>query len=334
MSEYKYGDRTYKLTNGNYDVELPDEIKQPETVFKYYGKTEYSIDAIIKNYLFCSHPYHLNDSIDSSSLLWDFTNLSKAVFEKFYTRYGFDKVMVIDYEKEKANGFVTIKQKFFEMASKDAGVISLTTNSLQTLMWAHYSTESGFMIELDWKEIKTNLKGLNPKLNNYAFFPMQYVDKLETIDFFGNGFNTPDVPYLYSTAVKRKDWSYEDEWRLMTYTLDYGVPNSIRGPFPDIPSHHDRKVFYPKDAIKSIVLGKHFFNGSNLKKVIDDKTYQLKKGSDLDFVDFLEQNYNDRIYFCGEYQNGTEFKRSAEKVHFKKIDWNTIQMIRENKVYI
>ncbi|WP_027075839.1 DUF2971 domain-containing protein [Maribacter antarcticus] len=334
MSEYKYGDRTYKLTNGNYDVELPAEIKQPESVFKYYGKTDYSIDAIIKNYLFCSHPYHLNDSIDSSSLLWDFTNLSKEVFEKFYKQYGFDKVMVIDYEKEKGNGFVTIKQKFFEMASKNAGVISLTNNSLQTLMWAHYSTENGFMIELDWKEIKNNLKGLNPKLNNYAFFPVQYVDKLESIDFFGNGFNSPDIPYLYSTAVKRKDWSYEDEWRLMTFTLDYGVPNSIKGPFQDIPSHHDRKLFYPKEAIKSIVLGKHFFNSSNLKKVIDDKTYQLKTNSDLDFINFLIDNYNDRIYFCGEYQNGTEFKRSAEKVHFKKVDWNTIQMIREDKVYI
>lgn len=334
MSKYKYGDRTYKLTNGNYDVELADNIKIPESVFKYYGKTDYSVDAIIKNYLFCSHPYHLNDSIDSSSLLWDFTKLSKEVFEKFYKQNGFDKVMVIDYEKEKANGFVTIKQKFFEMASKNAGVISLTTNSLQTLMWAHYSSESGFMIELNWKEVKNNLKNLNPKLKNYAFFPIQYVDKLESIDFFGNGFNTPDIPYLYSTAVKRKDWIYEDEWRLMTYTLDYGVPNSIKGPFQDIPSQHERKLFYPKEAIKSIVLGKHFFNSSNLKKVIDYKTYQLKTNSDLDFINFLIDNYNDRIYFCGEYQNGSEFKRSAGKVHFKKVDWNTIQMIAEDIVYI
>src|SRR5690606_3915904 len=225
-------------------------------------------------------------------------------------------------------------QRFFEMASKNAGIISLTTNALQTLMWAHYSSENGFMIELDWKESKNNLKPLNPELNNYAFFPIQYVDKLESIDCFGKNFNAPDIPYRNSTAIKRKDWSYENEWRLMTYTIDYGVPNSIRGPFTDIPSHHERKLYYPKKAIKSIVLGKHFFNGSNLEKVIDDKTYQLKKGSDLDFVNFLEQNYNDRIYFCGEYQSGTEFKRSAEKVYFKKVNSDTVQMIRENKVYV
>ena len=84
MSEYKYGDRTYKLKNGNYDVEFSDDIKVPESIFKYYGKTNYSINAIINNYLFCRHTYHLNDSIDSSSLLWDFSNLSKVVFEKFH----------------------------------------------------------------------------------------------------------------------------------------------------------------------------------------------------------------------------------------------------------
>lgn len=334
MSEYRYGDRIYKLTNGNYDVKFPDDIKLPETVFKYYGKTNYSIDAIINNYLFCSHPYHLNDSIDSSNLLWDFSNLSKEIYEKFYTQYGLDKVINVDYEQEKANQFDPIKQSFFDLASKNAGIISLTTKSLQTLMWAHYSTESGFMIELEWKEIKDNLKSLNKNLNNYAFFPIQYVDKLESIDFFGNNFHSPDIPYLYSTAIKRKDWSYENEWRLMTFTMDYGVPNSIRGPFPDIPSQNERKLYYPRTAVKSIVLGKNFFNATNLKKVIDDKTYQLKTNSDLDFVNFLIDNYNDRLYFCGEYQTGTEFKRSAEKVHFEKADWNLIKLIREDKVYI
>ncbi|MBI9042078.1 DUF2971 domain-containing protein [Lutibacter sp.] len=333
MAEYKYKDRIYKLTNDNYDVVYPDDIKLPKNVFKYYGKTNYSIDAIINNYLFCSHPYHLNDSIDSSSLLWDFTNLSKKVFDAFYKHY-YDSVNVIDYDEEKSNSFVFTKQRFFEIASKNAGIISLTTNSLQTLMWAHYSTENGFMIELDWEEIKDNLKSLNPKLNNYAFFPIQYVDKLESIDFFDKNFDSRDIPYLYSSAVKRKDWIYENEWRLMTFTPDYGVPNSIRGPLPDIQSEHERKLYYPKKAVKSIVLGKHFLNSSNLKKIIDDKTYQLKTNSDLDFINFLMENYNDRIYFCGEYQTGIEFKRSAEKVHFEKVDWNTIQMIREDKVYI
>jgi hypothetical protein len=190
------------------------------------------------------------------------------------------------------------------------------------------------MIELDWKIIKDNLKKSNPKLSNYAFFPIQYVDKLESIDFFGNNFRGPDIPYIYSTGIKRKDWDYEKEWRLIPFTMDYGVPNSIKGPFPDVPSLNERKLYYPKEAIKSITLGKHFFNGSNLKKVIDEKTYQLESNTDLDFVNFLRENYNDRIYLCGEYEDGKEFKRSAEKVHFVKVDSDTIQMIRENKVYI
>lgn len=333
MNEYQYGDRLYKLSGGNLEVDFPQQIKLPESVFKYYGKSNYSIEAVTNNYLFCSHPYHLNDSIDSSPHLWDFSSLSRKNFEKFYAEYGFDKVIDVDYDAEKAIDFVPIKQRFFDLASKNSGIVSLTSEPLQTLMWAHYSTENGFMIELNWNEIKNNLKGLNPNLNNYSFFPIQYVEKLEDIDFFSKEFNSADIPFLYSTAVKRNDWSYENEWRLLTFALDYGIPTSILGPYPDVPSANDRKVYYPKKAIESIVLGKHFFNGSNLKKVIDDKTYVLKDNSDLVFIDYLIDNLNDKIYFCGEYQKGKEFKRSAEKVHFNKLDSDTIQMIRENKVY-
>ena len=59
MNELKYGDWIYKLTNGNFDVQWPNEIQLPESVFKYYGKIDYSVDAIIKNYLF-RYNYSLN----------------------------------------------------------------------------------------------------------------------------------------------------------------------------------------------------------------------------------------------------------------------------------
>ncbi|WP_179005725.1 DUF2971 domain-containing protein [Winogradskyella forsetii] len=331
MTQYKYNDWIYQLKDGNFDIEWPENIKLPETVYKYYPNTEYSFDAVLKQYLFCSHPYHLNDSIDSTSLLWDFSNLTEGVYNKFYAQYGLDQVYEVNYQKEKKNGFVNIKARFFELVSKNAGIISLTTEPLQTLMWAHYASESGFMVELDWQEIKNNLKKLNPKLNNYAFFPIQYVDNLESVDFFGKDFNSPDLPYIYSTGVKRKDWDYENEWRLIPFSMDYGIPNSLLGPYDDLLCKNERKLYYPKSTIKSIALGKRFFNGKNLEKVIDDRTYMLKKSKDLDFILFLMENFNDRIYFCGEYENSKVFKRSAEKIHFEQIDEQTIRIVREDE---
>lgn len=238
---FKYGDWTYKLENGNHQVESLKEI--PKSVFKYYSNNDNSIDAILNQYLFCSHPYHLNDSMDCSNLLWDFSTLTEPLFHKFYEQYELKDEFDVNYEKEKKGGFIQIKALFYNLITNHAGIISLTTEPLHTLMWAHYSSEKGFMIELDWKIIKDNLKNKNPKLNNYVFFPIQYVDNLESIDFFSANFKSADVPFLYSVGVKRKDWRYENEWRLISYANGYGIPNSVISPFPNVPSQQDRKLW-------------------------------------------------------------------------------------------
>lgn len=336
-TKFIYKDWTYELKNSNFNVIPPEGIETPSSVFKYYSNNKNSLDALVNQYLFCSHPYQLNDSIDSTSLLWDFSNLSKGIFEKFYYQYGFNKAYEVNYEKEKSEGFETIRHLFFNMVSKGAGIVSLTTEPLQTLMWAHYSSEYGFMVELDWKIVKDNIRTLNDNLKNYAFFPINYVERLESIDFFHNDFKGPDLPYLYSVGIKRDDWSYENEWRLMSFAMNYGIPDSILGPYPNIDGSSERKIYYPKEAIKSITLGKRFFNGYNLEEVINEVTYKIKASenpevlTDIDFINLLHKDFNDRIYFCGEFENDRIFKRSAEKIHFEKIDERTFKIIREDE---
>ncbi len=323
---FEYGEWTYKLENGRHIVDSPKEI--PNSVFKYYYNNSNSKNAFLNQYLFSSHPYHLNDSMDCSDLLWDFSNLSEELYLKFYTQYGFDKLFGVNYDGEKANGFAQIKHLFYNKITNESGIISLTTEPLHTLMWAHYSSEKGFMIELDWHTVKDELKTLNPNLNNYAFFPIQYVTNLESVDFFLKNCSTPDVPFLYSVGIKRKDWSYENEWRLITYMHNYGVPSSVLSPLPEIPSQHERKLFYPIKAIKSITLGKQFFNSSNVEILVNPLTYKMKSSEDLDFINFLIEHFNDRIYFCGEYEVDKTFQRSSERVSFSKIDCNTVVMER------
>ena len=91
-TKFIYKDWTYELKNSNFNVIPPEGIETPSSVFKYYSNNKNSLDALVNQYLFCSHPYQLNDSIDSTSLLWDFSNLSKGIFEKFYYQYGLNQI--------------------------------------------------------------------------------------------------------------------------------------------------------------------------------------------------------------------------------------------------
>ncbi|WP_144219303.1 MULTISPECIES: DUF2971 domain-containing protein [Flavobacterium] len=328
-NSFKYGEWLYKLENGNHEVESPKET--PKSVFKYYANNTNGKNAVTNQYLFCSHPYHLNDSMDSSNLLWDFSKLSEPLFLKFYNQYNFNNHFEVNYEEEKKNGFIQIKQLFYDMITNGSGIISLTTEPLHTLMWSHYATEKGFMIELDWETIKDELPALNENINNYAFFPIQYVENLESIDFFLSNCNSPDVPFLYSIGVKRQDWNYENEWRLVTYANGYGVPDSLLSPLPDIPSSQERKVFYPLGAIKSITLGKQFFNGLNVEQHIAPLTFKMKDSEDLKFVNFLIEKLGDKIFLCGEYEEAKAFKRSSERISLTKINDKTILIERHNE---
>jgi hypothetical protein len=327
--QLKFGDWTYKLVNGNHEVESLQQT--PERVYKYYGKNENSINAVLEQYLFCSHPYHLNDSMDSSNLLWDFSTLTEPLFNKFYEQYGISSEFEVNYQKDKELGFPQIKELFYTMITNHTGIISLTTEPLHTLMWAHYASEKGFMIELDWKTIKDNLKVKNPKLNNYVFFPIQYVENLEPINFFSENLNSADVPFLYSVAIKRKDWQYENEWRLMSYAKDYGIPNSIFSMLPGVIGSQERKLFYPKEAIKSITLGKNFFNTENVESVLEPFTFKMKNSIDLKLIEFIIENVNDKVFFCGEYEINRTLKRSTERISITKLDETTIKINRHNE---
>ena len=66
-------------------------------------------------------------------------------------------------------------------------------------------------------------------------------------------------PLLYTTTIKRKEWEYEEEWRLSIYKREMGIPFSILYPGDiDYEGRDDRFFRYSKGTIQSISLGKHF----------------------------------------------------------------------------
>lgn len=336
---FKYKNFTYLLEAGNHKV-ITDPIKEePETIFKYYYNNDNSLDAFIKSYLFATHPFSFNDSIDSSELLLNLENISieryigmfkRLMIPKVFSKYDFEQL----FPDDRKNSFSFARKYFYEFFTRQVGLISLTTQPLNILMWSHYSSESGFIIELDKKCLISNLKQLNHDINNYCFRPIQYVEELESLDMFQDAFNTPDLSFLYMTNVKRKEWEYEDEWRLAIYKNDMGIPFSFL--YPGIENYkgsQDRKIYYSKECIKSIVLGKHFFNGKNCSKVDDNLSYTLSDNKFLDIVNYLFENHNDKIFISGEIEKDTKFGRSVSRIELSKISENKFKLIDLKEIY-
>ena len=329
--EYKFGDFTYQLINENHNVIHPE--KEPQSFFKYYSIDKYKIDALLKNYIYTTHPYSFNDSIDSSELLLDFKNISKERYFSFFQRvvkpnelqnWDLEKI----YNTDKNDSYSYIRNFFYQYFTRSLGLISLTTQPLNILMWSHYANEDGFVIELDKESLLEDIGKLNNDVKNYCLRPVQYVDNLVRIDMFQENFTTPDIPFLYMTTVKRTEWKYEDEWRLSIYKSTMDLPQSFLLPgSTDIKGENERKLYYSKTTLKSIILGKYFFNGRNCIQLNPDSSFTLKTTDFLDFVNHIFENYNDRIYMSGELESGNSFNRSVEKIELEKIDWNIFRIV-------
>ena len=327
---YKYGEWEYMLDeDNNHEVLSPKEL--PDNLFKYFKNNKDNIDALINGYLFCSHPYHFNDSMDCSNMLWDFSKMTEKRYNGFFEYYSNEKFIKkeVDFEIDRANNFINIKSQLWNYVTNSAGVISLTEKPLHALMWAHYATEKGFMIEFDRADLIWSLRPKNLSINNYVFMPIQYVKELTPIDFFAEEFKSPDVPFLYILNIKRKAWKYEKEWRLVCYSEGYGVPNKILTPsLENISGKVERKVFYDVNIVKAITLGKHFFNGDNLMSINNLNIFSIKQeGKQLEFVQFLFDNFNDRLFQCSEYQEGSKFKRNRNKIQLEKLEPNVFRIL-------
>lgn len=325
--EYNYKNWLYALDNFNcHKVKHP--LEHPKTVFKYYSNSKLNREAIINNYLFCSHPYHLNDPIDFSSMLWNFSGMTEGRYNSFFESHDLQKK--VSYSTDRKNNFKEIKTKFWEIRTDRSGIISLSKNDLNTLMWAHYSSENGFCIELDINKLITEIKYYNSKIKNYVFMPIQYVDRIEMIDFCSKEFPSPDIPVLYALNIKKDDWEYEEEWRLVCYSESFGIPYKLISPLEDKIGKTERKIYYGKDVVKSIVLGQHFFNGKNIAEIKGENTFRIEdtdeNPTNNKFINFLYENYNDRLFMCDNFDPEKSFKRSTIKIILEKLDENTFRI--------
>jgi hypothetical protein len=327
----------YKFENGDYKIDHP--LKQPKSLFKYYSNSKYSFESLEEKYLYLSHPFDFNDSLDSHELLWDFSNLKLKDYLNFYiNRTNLNaQDLKLKYTSDQNDNFSAIRRAFFFDLTKKTGMVSLTDSPLNTLMWAHYSGENGFMIELDTKDIIDNIEKNNAQLNNHIFFPINYVNKLKQISLPAS-YKSMDVPFLYTVGTKLKEWKYENEWRIVSFINDMGIPlGKVSALKKDIVGSNGRKLFYSESAVKKIILGRYFFNKSFVshtksKTPLDPVVYHFKHSQQAKFIDLINKLYPNNIYMSGITADKGVLKRSYEQINFKKLGYNKFKRIRTNNV--
>src|SRR5690606_5125349 len=137
-----------------------------EKLYKYYSLSERTIKSFDDNTVYFSHGHLLNDIMDGNFMLWD---LSRFIL-KF---------------RDETNDRTTTAESLLSQITKPflekRDVLSLCITYQNELIWAHYTGETGYCIELNTDRLKENLLE-NRSPQDLLFFPVSY-GKLQQIDF-------------------------------------------------------------------------------------------------------------------------------------------------------
>lgn len=330
--------KTYKYNNVSYSSELdfknqtiefsvdnPRKNIRPESVYKYFSFNKLSLDAFINHYLFSSHPMKLNDKYDCAGDLIDYSNLNLDIFI-----HHLSKELGLFTEDKIADLFNSGNKWVLDRSTADLyhirlfmkfGLISFTEDPKNTLMWAHYAQNSGFVLKMK--------VALLPK-DFFGPFPINYCEKLNKIDFSKYD---PSLCILYLSNVKQKVWEYENEWRYLTYNKE-----GKYHPFYSNSDLKSRKFYYNPDAIEEIILGYDFFN---LKEIDFNKRtpdydiiiFSNKKSKEnrklkRKFLDFIVRN---AIPSYQVIRNRFSYLLDVKEIKIEKISTNKFKVFNSFK---
>lgn len=292
----------------------PEKTDAPSLLYKFYSLTHNGIDALLNSYIYATHPSQFNDLFDcyENLIIFDIPEL----INKFLTEaLGKDKAEELI--KEDNGGLETFVQRNFrEIIYRKWGVVCLTANPNNTLMWSYYTNNQGFSIGFDYS--KFEFKYMGP-------FPVNYQDEIKPLSLKES---SVELAALYQTNIKHSGWKHEMEWRLLINSPEEGMisPNfeilkKLGG--------HNRKFPYPITAIKHICLGNRFFlpdelhevNGSVLEVNLKDNFEQK-----CAFLSFLIENKIESYlalrngdFKSIEFRKGVFERKSANQFYFTAI---------------
>ncbi len=148
----------------------------------------------------------------------------------------------------KDNGFLKILKeltpalhsRFNQVMENRVGILCLTENPDDILMWAHYAcSHEGFVIEFDPESVFFNQRR-SAKDEFRHLRPVQYSNVRPSLIF--------DNADMKAMLTKSEHWSYEREWRMMVDLNDATTVLSV----------HEKTYHlfeFPSSCIKSVILG-------------------------------------------------------------------------------
>lgn len=252
--------------------------KYPEIVYKYRKWTDPNHrNVLLKNQLYLSSPKDFNDPFDCRLCKSFFLlNTDEKIIEyadKVIDRQKINFNMTAQDIKEKRQEIIDRLRNNMIQEQKEQekltfynqdlyyGILSMSADWANILMWGHYSeNHKGYCVGF-WEEKLRNIGifGKGGNVNYTNDFPA--IDPLED-DIMKISFIT--------THTKATDWQYEKEYRLEKLF------------FHQIPSVKDRVITIPDSCFAEIILGIAFPENEKSKmielaKIKQLPLYQVKK---------------------------------------------------------
>ncbi|WP_345886716.1 DUF2971 domain-containing protein [Shewanella algae] len=207
----------------------------PKELFKYRDFEKYTILSLLNKALWVPKPIQLNDPFDSQ-LRIQANDVSKAEFIESFGRFqvwyknktgndinydSFDDL----FENDKPNSILKEKANlvadYWDNKAETVGILSLSSNPSNTLMWSHYGdNHSGICIGY-------NPEKLFPKSPSMDRDWLREVTYKEESDITRNAYllyascgmwhSNDAALYLFFEILctKSKNWKYEEEWRYL-----------------------------------------------------------------------------------------------------------------------
>ena len=215
-----------RIISENKNIDRLSELKSkiPQKFYRYRSLlNEYEIENMMHKQIWLSRPTEFNDpydsmiNIDTEELLKECLEMDKeiiSVYEKLDRKSKRKTQRFVEKEKKELQKKINIE---WEKQRKLFGIACFSEIYDSLLMWSHYADyHKGICLEYDFKEL----------LNKAMFCPVIYTGRFENIskciDLKNDMVSNRVIELILSKA---KDWSYENEWRMLDTLSESGKEN-------------------------------------------------------------------------------------------------------------
>lgn len=211
-----------------YDVKRAIQIAhfyKPKKLYKYFSFDSHWIDNIKNGTIVFNSACNFNDPLDSRWSL-DYEYILKARFMDADQDTKFVDEYINDIDKK---SMITLYEEDLLYLYDLYRISCFSETPCSNLMWGHYADKhKGFCLEYDVEKLTDKLNLLLPVVYTEKPFDASDILDMRGID---DKFAT-----LCPVLFKSKDWSYEKEWRIISFNRDnqielYNVSDAITGVF-------------------------------------------------------------------------------------------------------